>query len=72
MAVEIAENTPYHRRLGLDMAVDEAGRPYVIEVNNGLLGTAQYLNGGLFKQYTDEVMEYCKRNKSKVNFNFTR
>ena len=72
MAIEIAENTPYHRRLGLDMTVDETGRPYVIEVNNGPLGTAQYLNGGLFKQYTDEVIEYCKSNKSKVNFNFTK
>ncbi len=71
MAIEIAENTPYQRRLGLDMTVDETGRPYVIEVNNGSLGTAQYLNGGLFKQYTDEVIEYCKSNKSKVNFNFT-
>jgi hypothetical protein len=71
IAVEIAESTPYHRRLGMDMTIDESEHPYLIEINNGPLGTAQMLNGALFKSYTDEVIEYCIRNKSKANFNFT-
>jgi len=74
IATDIALHFPYHRRLGLDMIVDKIGRVYIYEVNVGLLGFAksQYLGGGLFKEYTDEIIEYCNINKSKISFPFTQ
>jgi len=73
VATEIALKCPYHRRLGIDMIVDKNGKPVVYEVNFGLLGfnKSQYLIGGLFKEYTDEVIEYCNCNKSNIHFPFT-
>ena len=74
VAIEIALQSPYHRRLGIDMIVDRKGKPIVYEVNFGLLGfnKSQYLIGGLFKEYTDEVIEYSLSNKHKIHFPFTQ
>jgi glutathione synthase/RimK-type ligase-like ATP-grasp enzyme len=64
---------PYHRRLGFDVVVDKNGKVFIIEVNVNRLGfnISQYLSGGLFKEYTDEVIEYSKENKSRIHFPFT-
>jgi hypothetical protein len=74
VATEIALLYPYHRRLGLDMIIDKMGKLYIYEINVGLLGIAisQYLGGTLFKEYTEEVIEYCNRNKSNIRFPFTQ
>jgi hypothetical protein len=64
---------PYHRRLGFDVVVDKNEKVFIIEVNVNRLGfnISQYLSGGLFKEYTDEVIEYCNANKSRIHFPFT-
>jgi hypothetical protein len=69
-AAEIALLCPYHRQLGMDMIVDKTGKVTIYEVNFGFLGIykPQYLGGGLFKEHTEEVIEYCSRNKSKIRF----
>jgi hypothetical protein len=70
VATDIAFLCPYHRRLGMDMIVDKTGKVYIYEVNFSFLGVnkPQYLGGGLFKEHTEEVIEYCNRNKSKIHF----
>jgi hypothetical protein len=70
VATDIAFLCPYHRRLGMDMIVDKTGKVYIYEVNFSFLGVnkPQYLGGGLFKEHTEEVIEYCNRNKSKIRF----
>ncbi|MFC1549947.1 sugar-transfer associated ATP-grasp domain-containing protein [Candidatus Neomarinimicrobiota bacterium] len=74
VAAITALSYPYHRRLGFDMIVDKKGKVYIFEVNVGRLGfnISQYLGGGLFKEYTEEVIKYCNNNKSKIHFPFTQ
>jgi hypothetical protein len=74
VATDIALLCPYHRRLGIDMIVDNNGNVVVYEVNFSLLGfnKSQYLIGGLFKEYTEEVIDYSIRNKESIHFPFTQ
>jgi hypothetical protein len=69
--LEIASKTPYHRLLGFDVIIDSLNRTYIIEVNFDCLGIPQYVNGAMFKEYTNEIIEYCIEQKSKANFVFT-
>ncbi|MFC1550400.1 sugar-transfer associated ATP-grasp domain-containing protein [Candidatus Neomarinimicrobiota bacterium] len=73
-ASQIALASPYHRKIGMDMIVDKNGKVVVYEINYDRLGfeIIQYINGALFKEYTDEIIEYCKQRKSKIKFVFTR
>ncbi len=73
VAAETALLYPYHRRLGLDLIVDKNGNVVIFEVNVDRLGfnISQYLGGGLFKEYTDEIIEYCNANKAIIHFPFT-
>jgi len=52
----------HHRLLALDIALDEQGRPILIEYN--LDGFSywlfMYTNQEVFGKYTDEVIEYCR------------
>lgn len=50
---------PYYRLISWDFAVDESGDPLLIEGNfpSGQLDLHQLNKGGLFGEYTDEVLE---------------
>jgi hypothetical protein len=73
IATEIALASPYHRRLGLDMIVDKNEKVKVYDINYDRLGfeMSQYMNGAIFKGYTDEIIEYCKAHRSDIKFVFT-
>jgi hypothetical protein len=51
----------YSRILGFDVAIDNAGEPQVLEINNIDIGAPTYQgeNGALFGPFTDEVIEWC-------------
>ena len=60
-AKEVAKNIVHHHLLSLDVALDKNNNPVLIEVNSeAFAGWAyQMSTGSIFKEYTDEVMEYC-------------
>lgn len=70
-AKAIAGNFLYHRLIGFDFCVDEKSRVILIEANLYDIGIAhQLLSGPLFREYTDEIIEYCTRNKKIISFDF--
>lgn len=60
-AKEVAKHVLHHHLLALDIALDNADNPVLIEINaSGFAGWAfQMSTGSIFKEYTDEVMDYC-------------
>lgn len=64
-AKEIATHFFYSRLLGIDLAVDKEGEIVFIEANHAYNGINffQYNNGPLFRDFYDEIIEYCNRTK---------
>lgn len=62
----IGSSIHHHRLIALDIALNENGKPVLIEYNiNGFSYSAyMYTNQEVFGKYTDEVIDYCRRNKS--------
>jgi len=62
---EIARRNYYQRLLGLDVCVDKDNNIRLIEINNEEcdINMFQILGSAVFREYTDEVIEYCKDNK---------
>lgn len=58
----------HHRCLNLDVMIDAAGKPRLIEVNyNGMgLWLYQFTTGACFGAFTDEIIGYCIENKSRL------
>lgn len=58
---DVAGQVIHHHLLSLDIAMDENNKPILIEINaQAFAGWAfQMSTGSIFKEYTDEVMEYC-------------
>ena len=69
-AKELARKQFYTRVIGFDFCVDRDGVVKMIELNNYDVGidSLQMCNGPLFREFTDEVIDYCK--KKKKNFRF--
>lgn len=71
-ACELARRTAvkmrYSRILGFDMCVDRDGRPRIMEINNRFIGmfSHQCAGGGVFQEYTDEVIAYCRTHSPAV------
>lgn len=67
-ACEVARRTApllrYSRLLGFDMCVDRNGCPRIMEINNRYIGILphQATGGPLFREFTDEIIEYCVEN----------
>jgi hypothetical protein len=69
ISVEIAKQHFYHRCLGVDICVDHDDKVRVIEINNRSIGIgSQMLNGSLFKEYTNEVIEYTRDKIDSLNY----
>lgn len=56
----------HHRLIALDIALKENGKPILIEYNLSGLSywLFMYTNQEVFGKYTDEIIDYCNRNKS--------
>ncbi|MDM1457288.1 hypothetical protein HX025_11600 [Myroides odoratimimus] len=64
MAKEIGENVYHSRLVAYDIAIDNFGNPLLIEINVGKFSAYfyQFTSDGVFGEYTEEVLEYCKNN----------
>ena len=62
LAKNIASNIYYGRLLAIDFTVASDGNPLMLEVNvrSNAIHQYQMHNGGLFKEYTKEILDYCK------------
>ena len=62
LAKKIAGNIYYGRLLAIDFTVNSDGDPLMLEVNVRSNGIHQYQmhNGGLFKEFTKEILDYCQ------------
>lgn len=67
-AESVGDCIPHHRCLNLDVMIDRAGSPRLIEVNYSSMGLwlYQFTNGACFGKFTDEIIEYCIANKHKL------
>ncbi|MBN1932417.1 MAG: hypothetical protein JW786_12505 [Desulfobacterales bacterium] len=63
LAREVAGNVYYGRLLALDFTVDRENRPLLLEINCWRNGISQYQmhNGGLFKEFTIEILDFCQK-----------
>ncbi len=68
LGLEIAKKFLYHRLLGFDFCVNETNEIKLIEINNrnNEINFFQMNNGPLFREYTNEVVEFCKRNNKTI------
>lgn len=64
-------NTP-NRLLSFDIMIDKDNIPHMIEFNikHQTVTTVQTLQHPFFGDYTDEVIEYCLKNKGKICYPF--
>lgn len=64
-AREVGRRIQYHRCLNLDIMIDSEDKPKLIEFNIGTMsmGLFQSHNGTCFGEYTEEIIEYCAKNK---------
>jgi hypothetical protein len=67
VAKKLAAQQVYSRFTGFDFSVDKYERVVLIEINNFDVGinTLQFCNGPLFGRFTDEVIEYCVKQKTR-------
>jgi len=72
LSKEMAQKFYYHRLLGFDFTVDMQGNIKLIEVNNrnNEINFYQMNNGPLFKEYTNEIIDFCLDNKINLCFDF--
>ncbi len=69
-AISVAQKQFYTRLIGFDFCVDEKDRIRLIEINNYDVGVdiLQQCNGPLFGQFTDEIIEFCSKNKKSFRY----
>lgn len=67
-AKHIGRNVPHHRLLALDIMIDSNGFPRLIEFNcnSYSMWLFQFTVGAALGEYTDEILEYCKKNTHKA------
>jgi hypothetical protein len=72
LAAEIAPIFRHHRLLGFDFSVDMNEEVRLLEVNNLYIGVInQQMNTGpLFGELTEEVVDFCLKNKKSYNNHF--
>ena len=71
-AIELASLNFYHRLIGFDFCVDNTGKVKLIEINNrnNEINFYQMNNGPLFREYTDEIIQFCSKNAKNICFDF--
>lgn len=71
-ACEIASYYHYQRLLGFDFCCDKTGEIYLLEINCKNLETnfLQMNNGPLFGVFTEEIIDFCRKNRKSLVFDF--
>jgi hypothetical protein len=72
LAREIAGRIYYGRILALDFTINSDGEPLLLDLNCWRNGINQYQmhNGGLFGEFTGEILEHCKNTKPRYVFTY--
>jgi hypothetical protein len=72
LGLKIASNFHYHRLLGFDFSIDKDGQIRLIEINNSNneINFYQMNNGPLFREYTNDIIEFCQHNSKTVCFDY--
>lgn len=67
-ALQVSNKFIHHSLFGLDVVLDKNNTPKLLEVNvQGFGGWSfQFTSGTCFRQYTDDVIEYCFKEIKKV------
>lgn len=62
-ALQVSNKFIHHSLFALDVVLDKNNNPKLLEVNvQGFGGWAfQFTSGTCFREYTDDVMEYCSK-----------
>lgn len=68
----VGEKFYHHRLLGFDFIVDSQDRVRLLEVNLRNIGMIhhQMINGPLFGEFTNEVVDYCSLNRKSASSHF--
>ena len=63
----VGRKIPHHRLIALDIALRYDGSPILIEYNIDSFGYWAFMMTGqeVFGEFTDEIIEYCRKNKQK-------
>ena len=74
LALKVARKVPYMNILSFDIVADRCDNPICLEINTAGQGITQLQYDGipLFRQYTDNVIEYCVRHQSLNTFRHFR
>ncbi|WP_044115243.1 sugar-transfer associated ATP-grasp domain-containing protein [Anaerophaga thermohalophila] len=69
-AKKVAETQYYSRLIGFDFCVNEQEQGLLIELNNYDVGIerVQKCNGPLFGDFTDEIIDYCRKKKGSFKY----
>jgi len=72
LGVNLADMYHYHRLLGFDFCVNQKGEIVIIEINNRNLeiNFLQMNNGPLFREYTEEILEFCSIHNRTICLDF--
>lgn len=70
---DVVKHIHYHRRICLDIMMTPDNTPKLIEFNISALSTkiTQYNSGAYFREYTDEVIDFCLKNRHKLTYTFS-
>lgn len=66
----IADYIPHCRLLALDIVLDKENKPHLIEINidSFSMWLFQFTVATAFGKYTDEIIDYCLKNKDKIEY----
>ncbi len=67
-SIEVSKKFIHHSLLALDIILDKNNNPKLLEVNiQGFGGWAfQFTSGTCFREYTDDILEYCKNQNQTI------
>jgi len=73
-AKRLAQRIPHMHLIAFDLALDKDNHPRMIEVNTYAFDSFIYQMclGPTFREYTDEIMDYCWNNRDKLDIDFVR
>lgn len=60
-AVELHSHLPYTKIVGWDLCIDDENEIELVEINAAMPGVFQVATGPAFGDYTEEILEYCRR-----------
>lgn len=74
MCINISTRFPHQKLFAFDIALDKNNNPLLIEVNTHWYnpGVLQLNNGPLFGDYTDDVINFCLKEKERLRVKYTK